>query len=92
VFDELCPQAASVPVRMHQPPAEVHRVALSRDTAAGDDGSLDLDDVIRRRRIGLIGEKLPVLLDLVQVDVLGVVGRTDRDAGIYVSVGEGADV
>ena len=89
---ELRPQTSAVPIGMHEPPAEVHRVSLGSDAAAGDDRSLDLDDVIRGGRIGLLGEELPVLLDLVQEDVLGMVGRADRDASVDVSVGEGADV
>jgi len=81
-----------MPIRVHEPPAEVHRVSFGSDTAAGDDHSLDLDDVIRSRRIGLVSEELSVLFDLVQEDVLGMVGSADRDAGVDISVSDGSDV
>ena len=80
-----------MPIRMHQAPAEVHRVTIRRDATTGDDVAFDLDDEIGRGSIGLLGEELPVLLDLVQENVLGMIRRTDRDAGVDVGVSEGAN-
>ena len=80
-----------MPIRVHQAPAEVHRVAIRRDATAGDDGVFDLDDELGLGRIGCLGEILPVLLDLVQEHMLRVIRRTDRDAGVDVGVSEGAN-
>ena len=91
MLDQLRAQAAAVPVRVHEPPAEVQRRPSDRDPTARDELALDLDDVVGRRLIGLLREELAVLLDLVEEDVLGVVRRADGDAGLEVFVGEEAD-
>jgi hypothetical protein len=92
VLYELRSQATAMPIRVYEPPAEVHGLSFGSDAAAGDDHSIDLDDVIRSRRIGFISEELSVLFYLVQEDVLGMVGCADRDAGVDVGVSEGSDV